>query len=214
MTHVAFNFTSALLLATSPVFLETVTKVTYLSTRCALCQAASPAAWMAINKHCSVWEPCLAFLFLGLACDLCLDMFETAEVQGMLRYYLCFPLLCLLVSISSGRRIVKFMFCVAIHILGVWVFLCFHIWSVLFPVFLFMYHLKDFLKTEIGNACFVPGAALRILLSTFKVRYLLLMDELWRFQSFLTKKGPLKPAVDIPADVTMQVKMCVAWFYV
>lgn len=75
-----------------------------------------------INKHCWVWEPCLAFLFLGLACDLCLDMFETAEAQGVLRYYLCFPLLGLLVSISSGRHVVKFMFCVAIHILGVWGF--------------------------------------------------------------------------------------------
>lgn len=176
-----------------------------------MCQAASPAAWMAINKHCSVWEPCLAFLFLGLACDLCLDMFETAGAQGVLRYYLCFPSLCLLVSISSGKRIAKFMFCVAIHILGVWVFVFI---LVLFPVFLFMYHLKDFLKTEIGNACFVPGAALRILLSTFEVRCLLLTDELWRFQSFVTKKRPLKPAVDIPADVTMRVKMCVAWLYV
>lgn len=87
-----------------------------------MCQAASPAAWMAINKHCSVWEPCLAFLFLGLACDLCLDMFETVGAQGVLRCYLCFPSLCLLVSISSGKRIAKFMFCVAIHILGVWVF--------------------------------------------------------------------------------------------
>lgn len=130
-----------------------------------------------INKHCWVWEPCLAFLFLGLACDLCLDMFETAEAQGVLRYYLSFPFLCLLASISSGRHIVKSMFCVAIHILGVWGFSLF-LFLVLFPVFLFLYHLKDFLKTEIGNACFVPGAALRILLRTFEIRYLLLTDEL------------------------------------
>lgn len=104
-------------------------------------------------------------------------MFETAEAQGVLRYYLCFPLLCLLVSLSSGRHVVKFMFSVAIHILGVWGFSLF-LFLVLFPVFLFMYHLKDFLKTEIGNACFVPAAALRILLSTFEIRYLLLRDEL------------------------------------
>lgn len=166
---------------------------------------------MAITKHCSVWELCLAFLFLGLARDLCLDMFETAGAQGMFRYYLCFPSLCLLVSISSGKRIAKFMFCVAIHILGVWVFVftfglisCFSIYV----------SSKRFLKNRNWKCLLCTGAALRILLSTFEVRCLLLTDELWRFQSFITKKGSLKPAVDIPANVTVQVKVCVAWLYV
>lgn len=116
MTHVAFSFTSALLLATEPSVLGNSNQG-YLSPSCALCQAASPSSWMGLISTAGFGS--LAFLFLGLACDLCLDMFETAEAQGVLRYYLCFPLLCLLVSISSGRHILNSCF-VLLYIF--WVF--------------------------------------------------------------------------------------------
>lgn len=63
--------------------------------------------------------------------------------------------LCLLVIIPSGMHIFKLIFCVAIHILGVWVLLVFTFGLIsCFSIYLS----KDFLKTEIGNACFTPGS--------------------------------------------------------
>lgn len=163
MIHVAFSFTSALfLLAKSPVSLETVTKVTYLHTVHCVRQLHPLLEWRLISTT-RFGNCALPFPACGLVCDLCLDMLETEEAQGMLRYYLCLPFLCLLVSIPSGMHIFKLIFCVAIHISGVWVLLVF-MFGLISCLSVYVSS-KRFLENRYWKFLLCTRVSLRILLS-------------------------------------------------
>lgn len=153
MTHVAFNFTSALLLATSPVSLETVTKVTYLLAVHCVRQLHPPLEWRLLST--ARFGSCaLPFSSWGWrvtcvwTCSRQQGLKACSDITSAFLRCVCQS------AFHLGNALLNSCFAL-LYIF--WVFGFLFLLLVLFPVFLFMYHLKDFLRTEIGNACFVPG---------------------------------------------------------
>lgn len=118
-----------------------------------------------------VWVPCLAFSVLRLVCDLCLRQ----KGLGYSRMSSELPCHSLPVSTPSGIHLLISVLCCYTNFRCLGVFLVF-----IFGLISFCFSLcasKKISQTEIGNICFALGAALRILLRTFEVKYPLTVNK-------------------------------------